>query len=99
MYETDSRGYCVKNGPHCAFAHGPNDLRSPVYDVRELQGAGRVEDDEGRLVSPLVGSLEKDRGVLVEDPRWQGVLMLSTVHSVSLAERLSNCCFCFFHRI
>ena len=33
---------------------------------------GRVEDEEGRLVSPLVGSLEKDRGVLVEDPRWQG---------------------------
>lgn len=76
MYETDSRGYCVKNGPHCAFAHGPNDLRSPAYDVRELQGAGRVEDDEGRLVSPLVGSLEKDRGVLVEDPRWQGVSVL-----------------------
>lgn len=72
VYETDSRGYCVKNGPHCAFAHGPNDLRPPVYDVRELQGVGRVEDEEGRLVSPLVGSLEKDRGVLVEDPRWQG---------------------------
>lgn len=31
-----------------------------------------MEDEEGRLVSPLVGSLEKDRGVLVEDPRWQG---------------------------
>ncbi len=72
VYETDSRGYCIKNGPHCAFAHGPNDLRPPVYDVRELQGVGRVEDDEGRLVSPLAGSLEKDRGVLVEDPRWQG---------------------------
>ena len=72
MYETDSRGYCVKNGPHCAFAHGPNDLRPSVYDVRELQGGGRVEDEEGRLVSPLVGSLEKERGVLVDDPRWQG---------------------------
>ena len=72
VYETDSRGYCVKNGPHCAFAHGPNDLRPPVYDIRELQGVGRVEDEEGRLVSPLVGSLEKERGVLVEDPRWQG---------------------------
>lgn len=72
MYETDARGYCVKNGPHCAFAHGPNDLRPPVYDVRELQGVGCLEDEEGRLVSSLVGSLEKERGVLVDDPRWQG---------------------------
>ena len=43
-----------------------------MYDIRELQGVGR-EDDEGRLVSPLVGSLEKERGVLVDDPRWQGM--------------------------
>lgn len=70
MYETDARGYCTKNGPHCAFAHGPHDIRPPVYDVRELQGGGL--DDEDRLVSPLVGSLEKERGVLVDDPRWQG---------------------------
>lgn len=69
VYETDSRGYCVKNGPHCAFAHGPHDLRPPVYDVREFQAGG---DDEDRLVSPLVGSLERERGVLVDDPRWQG---------------------------
>ena len=69
VYETDSRGYCVKNGPHCAFAHGPHDLRPPVYDIREFQMGG---DDEDRLVSPLVGSLERERGVLVDDPRWQG---------------------------
>lgn len=68
VYETDTRGYCVKNGPHCAFAHGPHDLRPPVYDIRELQGG----DEEDRLMSPLVGSLEKERGVLVDDPRWQG---------------------------
>ncbi len=73
VYETDSRGYCVKNGPHCAFAHGPNDLRPSVYDVRELQGMGRMDDEETRLVSPLVQTLEKERGVLVDDPRWQGM--------------------------
>ena len=66
VYETDSRGFCVKNGPHCAFAHGPHDLRPPVYDVRELQGSD--DDDKGSLV----GSLERDKGVLLEDPRWQG---------------------------
>ena len=68
VYETDSRGFCVKNGPHCAFAHGPHDLRSPVYDIRELTGEG----EEDRLVSPLVGSLEREKGVLVDDPRWHG---------------------------
>ena len=59
----------MKNGPHCAFAHGPHDLRGPVYDIRELQGQ---QDDEDRLVSPLVGSLEREKGVLVDDLRWQG---------------------------
>ena len=68
VYETDSRGFCVKNGPHCAFAHGPHDLRSPVYDIRET--TGEVEED--RLLSPLVGSLEREKGVLVDDPRWHG---------------------------
>uniref|UniRef100_A0A671FFR9 Unk zinc finger n=1 Tax=Rhinolophus ferrumequinum TaxID=59479 RepID=A0A671FFR9_RHIFE len=34
IHETDSKGNCTKNGLHCAFAHGPHDLRSPVYDIR-----------------------------------------------------------------
>lgn len=34
IHETDSKGNCTKNGVHCAFAHGPHDLRSPVYDIR-----------------------------------------------------------------
>lgn len=37
VHETDAKGHCVKNGPHCAFAHGVIDLRSPVYDIKELQ--------------------------------------------------------------
>ncbi|XP_066917265.1 RING finger protein unkempt-like isoform X2 [Clytia hemisphaerica] len=58
VYETDQRGYCVKNGPHCAFAHGPHDLRQPVYDVRELQLMENEEKDEsGKQIVP-------------EDPRW-----------------------------
>lgn len=27
VHDTDSRGMCVKNGPHCAFAHGVDDVR------------------------------------------------------------------------
>ncbi|MBN3306316.1 UNK protein, partial [Amia calva] len=36
IHETDAKGHCSKNGPHCAFAHGPQDLRAPVYDIRSL---------------------------------------------------------------
>ena len=39
VYDTDSRGFCVKNGAHCAFAHGMHDLRNPVYDISELRSA------------------------------------------------------------
>ena len=34
IHETDARGHCVRNGLHCAFAHGPLDLRPPVCDIR-----------------------------------------------------------------
>lgn len=37
VHDTDSRGFCVKNGPHCAFAHGTHDIRPPVYDIKEIQ--------------------------------------------------------------
>ena len=65
VHETDTRGYCVKNGPHCAFAHGPLDLRQPVYDVRELQAIDKEESEVGQT------GLENNKAVL-EDPRWQG---------------------------
>ena len=71
MYETDSKGHCVKNGPHCAFAHGPIDLRSPVYDIRELQAMEQNSDISSSPGTPSSGSLEKDR-LLLEDPRWNG---------------------------
>ncbi|ELW68307.1 RING finger protein unkempt like protein [Tupaia chinensis] len=39
IHETDAKGNCTKNGLHCAFAHGPHDLRSPVYDIRWAETA------------------------------------------------------------
>lgn len=86
VYETDVRGFCVKNGPHCAFAHGPGDLRQPVYDRRELQG----EDDD--RVS-LLSNLEKDKGVLVDDPRWQG----SVFHCTQVCADGANTLFIAFN--
>ena len=66
VHETDSKGFCVKNGSHCAFAHGAKDIRSPVYDIRELTPDGKQDTD-----SPLASSVEKDR-LINEDPRWNG---------------------------
>ncbi|XP_052265444.1 RING finger protein unkempt-like isoform X2 [Dreissena polymorpha] len=69
VYETDTKGNCVKNGPHCAFAHGPIDLRAPVYDIREMQAMEQNSDISSSPGTPSSGSLEKDR-LLLEDPRW-----------------------------
>ncbi|XP_046521504.1 putative E3 ubiquitin-protein ligase UNKL isoform X1 [Equus quagga] len=78
IHETDARGHCVKNGPHCAFAHGPLDLRPPVCDIRELQaqealqngqlGAGDGVPDLQPGVLASQAMIEK---ILGEDPRWQ----------------------------
>ncbi|CAB3991495.1 E3 ubiquitin- ligase UNKL isoform X1 [Paramuricea clavata] len=65
VHETDSRGFCVKNGPHCAFAHGPHDIRQPVYDIRELQA---MERDE---TPTELGLQAPDSKVQLDDPRWQ----------------------------
>lgn len=67
VHDTDNRGYCVKNGPHCAFAHGTNDLRPPVYDIKEMHAIenGEVEDNR---TGP--NSLDKERSLLNDDPQW-----------------------------
>ena len=72
MYETDSKGNCVKNGPHCAFAHGAHDLRPPIYDIRELQGV-ETPDLKASLGSSsgTPSSLEKDK-IPAEDSKCNG---------------------------
>uniref|UniRef100_A0A2K6MAW5 Unk like zinc finger n=1 Tax=Rhinopithecus bieti TaxID=61621 RepID=A0A2K6MAW5_RHIBE len=79
IHETDARGHCVKNGLHCAFAHGPLDLRPPVCDVRELQAQealqnGQLGSGEGvpDLQPGVLASQAMIEKILSEDPRWQG---------------------------
>uniref|UniRef100_A0A182PU13 RING finger protein unkempt n=1 Tax=Anopheles epiroticus TaxID=199890 RepID=A0A182PU13_9DIPT len=70
VHDTDARGYCVKNGHHCAFAHGIHDQRPPVYDIKEMEALQNVEDaGEGGLNGPNV--LDKERNLMNEDPKWQ----------------------------
>lgn len=90
VHETDTRGYCVKNGPHCAFAHGPLDLRQPVYDVRELQAIEKEETEVGQA------GIENNKAVL-EDPRWQGLwstVRFFNVHKCCLYLHFSYDLFC-----
>lgn len=74
VYDTDARGNCVKNGPHCAFAHGLHDLRSPVYDAKEQQAclSGDAPTASGPEENGGPNSLDKERNALNEDPHWQG---------------------------
>lgn len=71
VHDTDSRGYCVKNGLHCAFAHGSHDHRPPVYDIKEIQALEASEaDGSGSANGP--NALDKERNLMNEDPKWQG---------------------------
>ncbi|XP_032463041.1 putative E3 ubiquitin-protein ligase UNKL isoform X4 [Phocoena sinus] len=78
IHETDARGHCVKNGLHCAFAHGPLDLRPPVCDIRELQAQealqnGQLSAGDGvpDLQPGVLASQALMEKILGEDPRWQ----------------------------
>lgn len=66
VHETDARGFCVKNGVHCAFAHGNSDLRNPVYDVRDLRSKENIDSELAGL-----NALDKERNLLNDDPKWQ----------------------------
>ncbi|XP_019731385.1 putative E3 ubiquitin-protein ligase UNKL isoform X1 [Hippocampus comes] len=78
IHETDARGHCMKNGLHCAFAHGPHDLRPPVYDIREIQAQEVLQNGQlgpGESIPDLqpgvLASQAMIEKTLMEDPRWQ----------------------------
>lgn len=68
VHDTDSRGYCVKNGHHCAFAHGVHDQRPPVYDIKELEA---LQNSENNGTDGGPNALDKERNLMNEDPKWQ----------------------------
>ncbi|CAF1330304.1 unnamed protein product [Rotaria sordida] len=64
-HESDAKGHCLKNGPHCSYAHGANDLRQPILDSREMQNSDLALERLARLCI----SLENERA-LNDDPKW-----------------------------
>jgi len=60
---------------HCPYAHGTADLRTPVFDSRDISG---VNEDESELASKAFSILVQE--TYFEDPAWDGILITFTVH-------------------
>ncbi|UYV71816.1 UNK [Cordylochernes scorpioides] len=92
VHETDSRGFCGKNGPHCAFAHGVNDQRAPVYDIREQQAMeGSLEEGpNGTAAGP--NNLDKERNAINEDPKWQDTKYVVEFYKTEPCKRPPRLC-------
>ncbi|XP_077979580.1 RING finger protein unkempt homolog isoform X2 [Glandiceps talaboti] len=98
VHETDSRGHCVKNGPHCAFAHGPHDLRPPVYDIRELMAiqegviqASSPDNNNINIAPPA--PVEKEKIVVNDvDPKWQDTSFVLTNYKTEPCKRPPRLC-------
>uniref|UniRef100_A0A8D9A931 RING finger protein unkempt n=2 Tax=Cacopsylla melanoneura TaxID=428564 RepID=A0A8D9A931_9HEMI len=91
VHDTDARGLCVKNGAHCAFAHGNPDLRPPVYDIKEIQA---LENPEGDSISNSNGpnALDKEGKLLTEDPKWQDTIHVLTNYKTEPCKRPPRLC-------
>ncbi|XP_065332034.1 putative E3 ubiquitin-protein ligase UNKL isoform X2 [Cloeon dipterum] len=93
VHDTDARGFCVKNGPHCAFAHGSHDMRPPVYDSRELQileaAAAEEADSSGKVYPNL---LDKEKNQVNEDPKWQDTNYVLANYKTEACKRPPRLC-------
>uniref|UniRef100_A0A8C6WH13 Unk zinc finger n=1 Tax=Neogobius melanostomus TaxID=47308 RepID=A0A8C6WH13_9GOBI len=98
IHETDAKGHCSKNGSHCAFAHGSHDLRSPVYDIRELQvlesqgGSGTAEGAGGDGQSGQAASTALIEKILGEEPRWQDNNYVLSHYKTELCKKPPRLC-------
>jgi len=94
VYDTDNRGFCAKNGAHCAFAHGQNDLRNPLYDIHEmtLHNSNLDDQENNSMMNGYSNSLDKDRNALNEDPRWQDTAFVLSNYKTELCKKPPRLC-------
>nr|XP_045594517.1 RING finger protein unkempt-like isoform X2 [Procambarus clarkii] len=90
VHDTDSRGMCVKNGPHCAFAHGVEDVRPPVYDIREIQVLDVMDHDSINGSGP--NNLDKERNMVNDDPKWQDTTYVLANYKTEQCKRPPRLC-------
>ncbi|XP_011298446.1 RING finger protein unkempt homolog isoform X1 [Fopius arisanus] len=91
VHDTDTRGFCVKNGPHCAFAHGNHDLRPPVYDIKEIQALENPDSDPNSS-SNGPNILDKERNLMNEDPKWQDTNYVLSSYKTEPCKRPPRLC-------
>lgn len=91
VHDTDTRGYCVKNGHHCAFAHGLHDQRPPVFDIKEIESAQTV-DTNGLDLLNAPNALDKERNLLSEDPKWGDTNYVLTNYKTEPCKRPPRLC-------
>ncbi|XP_017874284.1 PREDICTED: RING finger protein unkempt isoform X2 [Drosophila arizonae] len=90
VHDTDSRGYCVKNGVHCAFAHGIQDQRPPVYDIKELE---TLQNSDITLDGTNAqNALDKERNLMNEDPKWQDTNFVLANYKTEQCKRPPRLC-------
>uniref|UniRef100_A0A3Q1F5J6 Unk zinc finger n=1 Tax=Acanthochromis polyacanthus TaxID=80966 RepID=A0A3Q1F5J6_9TELE len=98
IHETDAKGHCSKNGSHCAFAHGSHDLRSPVYDIREVQvmesqgSSGATDGGGGDGQSGQAASTALIEKILSEEPRWQDNNYVLSHYKTELCKKPPRLC-------
>ncbi|CAH0385837.1 unnamed protein product [Bemisia tabaci] len=90
VHDTDTRGFCVKNGPHCAFAHGNHDLRPPVYDIKEIQALENPDGEGNSTNGP--NALDKERNLMNEDPKWQDTNYVLSSYKTEPCKRPPRLC-------
>lgn len=90
VHDTDARGFCVKNGMHCAFAHGNHDHRPPVYDIKEIQALETAEAEGGSANGP--NALDKERNLMNEDPKWQDTTYVLANYKTEACKRPPRLC-------
>ncbi|XP_047498642.1 RING finger protein unkempt homolog isoform X2 [Penaeus chinensis] len=90
VHDTDTRGMCVKNGPHCAFAHGVEDVRPPVYDIRELQVLEMMDQEGVNGTGP--NNLDKERNMVNDDPKWQDTSYVLANYKTEQCKRPPRLC-------
>ena len=80
IFETDLNGCCIKNGPHCAFAHGMSDTRLPFFDANEIHSLESLEKSQlsdlpnmELVTSCSLSPLIDVQTIQVEDPQWNGL--------------------------
>ncbi|KAA0202441.1 hypothetical protein HAZT_HAZT001404 [Hyalella azteca] len=91
VHDTDVRGFCVKNGAHCAFAHGVEDVRQQLLmqDSSLSVNGGSPGGPNGGVVP---NSLDKERNMVNDDPRWQDTAFVLANYKTEQCKRPPRLC-------